>query len=1380
MLPPYPHRGKTKNNRLDYHFSRSFNSLILDDVVSARVDPDVYSDVYSDVEVDDNDNDVTLGDHSVSNNASGTGSAGFGDHSLSTGSGKFTGSGNHSVFDNGSGKFSVSDNTGSFGVGSHSLSTGSDAFRVSGNHSVSNNASGKFTGSTGGNTGSAGSSKFSVSGIYSEPSNGSGMFTGSDKRSDEFGSNTFEGSGTRFDGLPSGNTLPGSSHIESNKFTDFNNIGSSKFNQSFSGSNKSANNSLQNTFIDSDNSKTNKFDVDDSTSYSLSDSSGNNKLSGSAYRGSSYRGSDEFGVSSSHDVSKKLIIEDANNNNSNHTNTNKLDANKNHIASNNQNAVNEFNTSSKSNAASNHSRVNTNTRVSLLKSSTTLARRRQLKIDDNNQSSKNDSVLSLKGIYDIDTAHISHSKKNSFKNDNQRTQSTSDNQISSTLSFFSSTGLGLYKSPPFNIKQDYYDDTLSDEVMNSDNLDDSNGNDSSEMNDNNTDLYDSDFLEEFINEQLDFTSNGDLTLVDNDTILVTGILRSETSRNHSNSSIDNTLKLNSKIIRSPRKTSDLTLTPNKSMVQSIYNQKFDEIIFTPSKNKTYGLKDNSKSIEDKNSLIKRSSKFINLSIDSKPDSIISPSINKFKRPHQLVSQSPSPSSTKSINSISPDKMNSPSNLSRKMFKNDTLSNSTPSRAIINSKISTVFDKQSNKLRKTINYKSPFRSSSSPSHTEDFDYHSLNDIEMDSPSKPKKLHNHHNNSNTSVVVYHEDNEDLEDRRPSTSFDDKENKSSYKFVKPFQNAFKSTGLMKKSSSIMNKMNQQKSLPETPMKKNPLIMSNSNKSNLSNIISTVHDDDSLDNSIELGRNNSSLNDSTLSAFKLPTEELSIEMKDLEDLDMDFNIPETPTRTVRKSHSTPNNTFNQVKQLNLTKTYPSQSASNPSLSNINLHPISSSSSSSTFANESFSTNTTRTNQSIHSIKNYRNLHIDCHIEGPIKRLEPSTPINLMSSKILPKPHQQLPQIDSIPNLESYNDNTLTNIQEVITNTKSDDHLIEKFGMRNISYIGEGEFSIAYECNFQNQKFAIKRSRKQIRGKLERKAILREIDALRALTSVKDDQSENLQEQEEGKEYLLYFIEAWESNNYYYIMTEFCDNGTLYEFVNENSNYKIDEFRVWKILIEILNGLKFIHEKNYLHLDLKPANIFVTFEGQLKIGDFGLATKLPILERDFDIEGDRNYIAPELINDKIYTPFADIFSVGLIILEIAANIILPDNGTPWRKLRSGDLSDAGKLSSDNISDFLNHQTSSLVSSYNFSNASIKSVLNNKDLRKLIPPWAPEFLTGDSSKLDKLVNKMLRPNPFDRPNAKSILEMEECVIIETRRKAGATIFEGEFGPSDDE
>ena len=936
----------------------------------------------------------------------------------------------------------------------------------------------------------------------------------------------------------------------------------------------------------------------------------------------------------------------------------------------------------------------------------------------------------------------------------------------------------INKSPPFNIKQDYYD---SGEIVD--------------------DLSDSDDCND--------------TQIDDSQIF----------------------KSLSKLDRHDSHKIDSTLAIRPSLLISDSVKKFS----TPGKTRNDS--------EVSSSSIKRSSKFLNLSINnlkskidniepvpilevnslqnsprktSPTNSIRTPfhsnlqSTNKFKRPHKLVSQSPSPSSNKSS---SPDSKLTPSKLSRKMFKNDLLSPNklTPDRRFISQPTSTkssIFDKQSNKLRKTLNYRSPFRPNSSPPRVS-YDFDPSDEMELDSPSKNR---NHSTSSTSSIPVFQDERPIHYSTSPGSNkkqtSDDKENKLSYNFVKPLQTAFKTTGLLKK-TSVTNK-NQQPTQPETPIKRNPLMLINTNKSSLSNMISSVNYDDNRhqedsDVSIEMGRNNStSINDSNTSIFRISSANNSakkINPKDLDldlDLDMDdMNIPETPTKIVKKSSSTPAN----LSPCHNSKLYRIQSTSHPSFGSVNYKVTSSSSATSTLT--SGATSTTAPTTASLSPPSY--IALDKHPKKFLNTcqnieksayLEPSTPTNMhYPDSIKQDSTLKLSCVEESP---SSIDQTLTNslyfgnegstiIQEMNTcKMKADDHLIEKFGMKNISYIGEGEFSIAFECVFQDQKFAIKRSKKPVRGKLERAAMIREIDALRVLTSVKDNEKLNLQEQEEGKEYLVYFIEAWEFDNYYYIMTEFCDNGTLADFLNENTNYKIDEFRIWKILIEILSGLKFIHSKNYLHLDLKPANIFVTFEGQLKIGDFGLATKLPILEKDFDLEGDRNYIAPELLNDKIYTPFADIFSVGLIILEIAANVILPDNGTPWRKLRSGDLSDAGRLSSDNISEFLNHQLSSLVSSYNnVSNSSIsKTLLMNAmsnqpiapmKLRELIPPWAPEFLvSGDSMKLDKLVSKMLRPNPFDRPNARAILDMEECVIIETRRKAGATIYEGEFGPNDDE
>ncbi|KAK6455626.1 uncharacterized protein RJT20DRAFT_119549 [Scheffersomyces xylosifermentans] len=810
----------------------------------------------------------------------------------------------------------------------------------------------------------------------------------------------------------------------------------------------------------------------------------------------------------------------------------------------------------------------------------------------------------------------------------------------------------------------------------------------------------------------------------------------------------------------------------------------------------------------------------NLSPISNRTSLHLNNTNKFKRPHKLVSQSPSPtsnrvgSSTKlyQYNRLSPDRilrhkssansnleqsnLYSPSKLGLKgfkMFKNankDAIlspNRSTPEKKTVGHQATSIFDTMkpdaslgtnSTKLRKTtLNYsKSPYSKGKAPSSSPlpPMDFYNLDDMDLDSPSKNRKSSN---SSNNSILIYHDTNE-IKKPVPSfhphslppppqmPEFDDKENKNSYRFVKPLQTAFVSSGLLKK-NCVSNET--RKLPPDTPIKKNPLMLINTNKgassasSGLSNVISAHiplqndENEESSEVSIEIGRNNSSYisgaDDTQTSFFRIPSGHTSklpaFHTVDLDiDLgsDIELGIPETPTKSVKKSHSTP----------------------------IDFSPL----------------------HSIHSSS------LTAKNKLPPKKLyqEPSTPTNLSFFSKANKPMEKNSTESNMMQVIMNDDDTLTTFnqsQDVIKPSRIDDHLVDKFGMKNIKYIGSGEFSIAYECLFQDQKFAIKRSKRPVIGTMERKAILREIEALRVLTSVKDNESLNLQEQEEGKEYLVYFIEAWDFNNYYYIMTEYCDNGTLFDFLEENKNYKIDEFRIWKILVEILNGLKFIHSKNYLHLDLKPANIFVTFEGYLKIGDFGLATKLPILEKDFDLEGDRNYIAPELINDKIYTPFADIFSVGLIILEIAANIILPDNGTPWRKLRSGDLSDAGKLSSDNISIFLQHQNFSSTTSYNTninfsSNPTANPASSNtntvaranstlQNIRDLIPSWAPDFLvSGDSMNLDKVVNKMLRPNPFDRPNATMLLEMDECVTIENSRKAGATIFEGEFGPNPDD
>ena len=191
------------------------------------------------------------------------------------------------------------------------------------------------------------------------------------------------------------------------------------------------------------------------------------------------------------------------------------------------------------------------------------------------------------------------------------------------------------------------------------------------------------------------------------------------------------------------------------------------------------------------------------------------------------------------------------------------------------------------------------------------------------------------------------------------------------------------------------------------------------------------------------------------------------------------------------------------------------------------------------------------------------------------------------------------------------------------------------LSVIGRGSYGLArlVQCKRTGEKRVLKEISTQSMSEDDRMRCLREMHILREMSHPNIVSHIASQFSDQRSELV--------------ILMEYCDGGDLSTKIKPGVPMPSHEVILYTV--QLVLALHYLHhEKKVLHRDLKPSNIFLTCQGLVKLGDFGVST---ILSKTVEFAktfcGTPYYLSPELCQDKPYNSRSDMWALGCILYEM-------------------------------------------------------------------------------------------------------------------------------------
>ncbi|XP_066487838.1 serine/threonine-protein kinase Nek1 isoform X2 [Tiliqua scincoides] len=192
----------------------------------------------------------------------------------------------------------------------------------------------------------------------------------------------------------------------------------------------------------------------------------------------------------------------------------------------------------------------------------------------------------------------------------------------------------------------------------------------------------------------------------------------------------------------------------------------------------------------------------------------------------------------------------------------------------------------------------------------------------------------------------------------------------------------------------------------------------------------------------------------------------------------------------------------------------------------------------------------------------------------------------------------------------------------------------------------------------------------------------------------------------IVLYRESFEEGGCLYIVMDYCEGGDLFKKINAQKGVLFSEDQIMDWFVQICLALKHVHDRKILHRDIKSQNIFLTKDGTIQLGDFGIARVLnSTVELARTCIGTPYYLSPEICENKPYNNKSDIWALGCVLYEMCT---------------------------------LKHA---------FEAGNMKNLV-----LKIISGSFPPVSVHYSFELRNLISQLFKRNPKDRPSVNSILE----------------------------